>query len=135
MSVGSLDGGRVASAISPHLGVLGLAGGGVLAYTQVISNPIFYLILLGGTYTTVSRAMGWSGDEEAARAYRRMDGKDQAKFLVYYMATIAALLAAMQENNRKRKSPKEIQMESPSPHSPVWDWDVDGAFVLDEDEA
>ena len=43
LPIGSLDGGRVAGALSPYLLVAGLGAGGLLIYNGVISNPIFYL--------------------------------------------------------------------------------------------
>lgn len=46
--LGSMDGGRICGAISPYAGVVGLGMGGMMAYEGMVSNPIFYLILLGG---------------------------------------------------------------------------------------
>lgn len=43
-----MDGGRVAAAITPWLSVVGLASGGAMIYHGAISNPIFYLIMIGG---------------------------------------------------------------------------------------
>lgn len=55
LPVGVLDGGRIASALSPYAGVAGLGLGGALAYTGTISNPIFYLVLLAGGWETFQR--------------------------------------------------------------------------------
>jgi Zn-dependent protease len=59
MPVGSMDGGRVLSAVSPYFGVAGLVGGAGCIYYDLIGNPLFYLIMLGGTYSSVQRVMGW----------------------------------------------------------------------------
>ena len=59
MPVGMLDGGRVLSPISPYFGVAGLMGGAGCIYFNVIGNPIFYLIMMGGAYSSIQRIMGW----------------------------------------------------------------------------
>jgi Zn-dependent protease len=48
LPIGSMDGGRIAGALSPYAGVAGLGIGGLLAYSGEIHNPLFYLILLAG---------------------------------------------------------------------------------------
>ena len=55
LPVGSMDGGRIVGAISPYANVAGLGIGGMVAYTGVIGNPIFYLILMAGGYETFMR--------------------------------------------------------------------------------
>lgn len=49
------DGGRIAGALSPYAGVVGLGLGGMIAYSGMVLNPIFYLILLSGGYETFQR--------------------------------------------------------------------------------
>ena len=53
LPIGTMDGGRIGNAISPAIGVAGLVGGGALIYYNTIHNPIFYLIMLGGTWRVV----------------------------------------------------------------------------------
>lgn len=48
LPLGSMDGGRIAGALSPYAGVAGLGMGGALAYSGAVQNPLFYLILLAG---------------------------------------------------------------------------------------
>jgi Zn-dependent protease len=55
MPLGSMDGGRIAGALSPWAGVAGLGMGGTLAMSGAIQNPIFYLILLAGGWETFQR--------------------------------------------------------------------------------
>lgn len=109
-AVGSLDGGRITSAISPYFGYIGLAGGAGLIYADVISNPLFYLIMMGGTYSTVQRTMGWDSRDLPPRYYDISRGS-QATIFASYLAVIAALLAAMKMNNQKRKTPRQLERE------------------------
>ena len=105
--IGSMDGGRVLSAVSPWFGVGGLGLGGWMIYAGAIHNPIFYLVMFTGAYQTVTRLMGW--DDQPNRDYYKVSGKDQAKIVAGYVALIAALLAAMNENNKNRKTPKQLE--------------------------
>jgi Zn-dependent protease len=50
MPIGSMDGGRIAGALSPYASLAGIGMGGFLAYQGVVQNPLFYLILLAGGY-------------------------------------------------------------------------------------
>ena len=110
LPIGSLDGGRIGSAISPWIGVAGLAGGGALIYTSAISNPIFYLIMLSGTYTTTSRLLGWDKEEgDPQDDYHKTTRTQQTTLLTGYVALVAALLYAIKENDKLRKTPKELQ--------------------------
>jgi membrane-associated protease RseP (regulator of RpoE activity) len=111
LPIGSMDGGRIGNAISPMIGVAGLVGGGAMIYYNAITNPIFYLIMLGGTYSTVSRFMGWSNFEGQSKNYYNLPPRKQASLFAAYLALIAMLLAAMNENNKNRKSPKQLKQE------------------------
>lgn len=115
LPIGSMDGGRICGAISPSIGVIGLAGGGAMIYYGAVSNPIFYLIMMAGTYQTFSRFMGWGEESED---YYRISSVDQASLFAAYIALIGGLILAMRENNRSRKTPKQLQYEIDSP------WDV-----------
>ena len=128
LPIGSLDGGRICSAISPSIGVLGLAGGGALIYYGTISNPIFYLIMMAGTYQTTSRFMGW---EEAPEDYYKISYQNQGTLFGAYLALVAALLLAMKENNSRRKTPSQLRREAEYPHeteSVPWGGNEDGVY-------
>jgi Zn-dependent protease len=112
LPIGSLDGGRIANAISPSIGVLGLLGGGAMIYYGVVHNPIFYLIMLSGAYTTGTRFFG--GHEEP-KSYYKISGSRQASLLAAYLGLIAALIMAMHENNKRRKTPRQLQYERSTP--------------------
>ena len=49
LPIGSMDGGRIAGAISPYMQLAGLGAGGALIYAGVVHHPIFYLIMLAGS--------------------------------------------------------------------------------------
>lgn len=109
MPIGTLDGGRIGSAIHPAVNSLGLLGGGALIYYNAIHNPIFYLIMMGGTYTTVSRIFGW--DEETDEGYYKISPLKQGGLSLSYVALIASLILAMKENDKHRKTPRQLQHE------------------------
>ena len=128
LPIGSMDGGRICGAISPYIGVVGLSGGGAMIYYGVVSNPIFYLIMMAGTYQTFSRFMGW---EEESEDYYRISGVDQASLFAAYVALIGGLILAMRENNRSRKTPKQLQYEMDSPWEVLpepWQQNDDGVY-------
>jgi Zn-dependent protease len=58
LPIGSMDGGRMADCVSPYLGAAGVVGGAGLVYVGAVHNPIFYLILLSGGYTSAKRLFG-----------------------------------------------------------------------------
>jgi hypothetical protein len=55
LPIGSMDGGRILGACSPYAGVVGLGLGGGLIYYGQIYNPLFYLIMLAGGWSTFER--------------------------------------------------------------------------------
>ena len=59
LPIGSMDGGRIAGAIHPSLGALGVLAGGGLIYAGAVHNPIFYLILGTGAYSSGRRLLGY----------------------------------------------------------------------------
>lgn len=123
-----LDGGRIANAISPYLSGAGLLAGGAMAYSGAIGNPIFYLVLLAGGYDAVSRVLGWS---DRPRGYERMSRARQAMLFVGLVGLIGSLLLGMRLNDRKRKTPKQLQREKDYGgiyHEPApWDTANEGA--------
>ena len=112
LPVGSMDGGRVANAISPVVSGLGLCGGGLLAYQGSIANPIFYLILLSGAYGWTSRVMGWeeAQDGRSPNSYR-IGTRKQAMLTISYGGLVGLLLALMAANQKKKKTPKQLEHE------------------------
>lgn len=113
LPVGSMDGGRVANAISPVVSGLGLCGGAVLAFQGSIANPIFYLILLSGAYGWTSRVMGWEAAAQDGKSpsYYRIGTRKQALLTLSYGGLVAVLLALMAANQKKKKTPAQLQYE------------------------
>ena len=107
LPVGQMDGGRIANSISPYFGMTGLVGGWYLAYEGIIGNPIFYLILMMGTFEQGSQLLGY---KEVHQHYKLNYGR-QSTLAAAYVALIAALLAGMALNDVKRKTPKQIERE------------------------
>ena len=114
LPIGTLDGGRISSALSPWFNVAGLAAGGALIYTGAIGNPLFYLIMLSGGYTTASRFLGW-GDPPHPSYYRIKYG-ERVQIGLAYFGLIAALIMAMRENNKKRKTPRQLAAQEQQQH-------------------
>eukprot|EP00953_Heterococcus_sp_UTEX-ZZ885_P029358 15588-Heterococcus_DN1.PRE.2 len=82
LPIGDLDGGRIAKAINPLVNVAGLGIGGYMIYEGFI-DPSYYEIPL----------------------------HKKAGITAGYVALIAALLLAMRENNKRRKTPRQLQAE------------------------
>ena len=153
--IGSLDGGRIADAISPYIGAVGVLGGGALVYQGVISNPLFYLILAGGAYSSGKRLFygddvgpsnnnnnNNSGSDESegennyrAHDYYRIGPQKQALLLGGYGAVVVSLILAMKENNLHRRTPKQIQAARKEgwgdDERPPWEVD-NGELVYDD---
>ena len=87
--LGSLDGGRICGAVSPYAGLVGLGLGGTMAYNGMISNPIFYLILLGGGYETAMRL--WDPIGHAPANYYRITSGQRAAITAGYFGLVGAL--------------------------------------------
>lgn len=134
LPIGSLDGGRITNAVSPYFGVAGLAAGGAMIYADIIHNPIFYLIMLGGTYTTGMRVFGY--EEKENKDYYKIPRSEQTSILAGYVGLVMALLYAMKENNKKRKTPKQLQAEKENPYDEVfldpWDEGTNPDGVYDD---
>jgi hypothetical protein len=133
-AVGSLDGGRITSAVSPYFGIVGLAGGAGLIYMGAITNPIFYLIMMGGAYSTGQRVMGWD-TRELPPGYYNMSRGSQLSIFASYLAVIAALLAAMKINNQMRKTPRQLEREATRGQSLYYEndrYELDDGNVYDD---
>jgi len=105
LPIGSLDGGRVANAIHPAIGALGVAGGASLIYTGAITNPIFYLIMASGTFTTGKRLLGY---DIVPPSFYEMPFSNKFAITSSYLGLIGALLAAQELNTRRKKSPRQL---------------------------
>lgn len=110
LPLGQLDGGRVSNAISKHLLLLGLGSGTYMALTGVISNPLFYIILISGAFSTYSRYFG--GDSQPHPSYFRINNNERILWSLAYFGLIAALIVGMQINREKLKSVKILRKET-----------------------
>jgi Zn-dependent protease len=108
LPVGVLDGGRIASALSPYAGVAGLGLGGTLAYTGMISNPIFYLVLLAGGWETFHR---FYNPNKLPPNYYKITNAQRMAITGGYFGLIGALLAAMAINQKSQKPPEVLIRE------------------------
>lgn len=107
LPIGSLDGGRVADALSPALPPLGLLGGCGLVYYGVVANPIFYLILIMGGLQVGSRVLGI----DEPKPWKRLHGPKMWIAASAYAGLVASLIVAMGLNNYGRKSPNQLRAE------------------------
>jgi len=116
LPIGSLDGGRISSAISPWFNVAGIGCGGALVYYDMVHNPLFYIILLSGTWTTGSRLFKHykygNMDPEKPWGYFNIPTDKKLKITSYYFGLIALLIYGMYENNKSRKSPVQLDREA-----------------------
>jgi Zn-dependent protease len=108
--LGSMDGGRICGAISPYAGVVGLGMGGLMAYEGMVTNPIFYLILLGGGYETFMRFYDPLG--HAPPNYYRITSGQRAAITGGYFGLAGALFAAMAWNRQFMMTPEQLQRKS-----------------------
>ncbi|KAK3282905.1 hypothetical protein CYMTET_9375 [Cymbomonas tetramitiformis] len=109
LPIGSLDGGRVAGAVSKWTLVGGLAAGSGLLLSGIVSNPIFYLVMLMGSYTTYTRFTG----EVVASGFYNIPAARKAQLSVMYIGLVGYLLAGMEVNDINRLLPQEIQADAP----------------------
>jgi len=109
LPIGQLDGGRIGGAVSPWFLVAGMTGGGFMIYNGMIHNPIFYLIMLSGAFTTYDRFLG-SGTHES---YHRIPFGQKARIGAGYIGLIVALLVAMAWNQNHKKSLHQLHEEQP----------------------
>lgn len=85
---------------------MGIGAGGFMVYNGFIANPLIYLILGAGTYSTARRVLGYHDYHES---YYKIGGEKKAAITVGYIGLIGALLVAMKKNNERRKTPKQLQ--------------------------
>lgn len=108
LPLGSMDGGRIAGALSPYMSVAGVAMGSGLAYTGAIQNPIFYLILLSGGYQTFQR---FYNPGAMPPNYYAITPMQRAALGLGYIGLISSLALAMDLNGRYKKSPEVLKRE------------------------
>jgi hypothetical protein len=113
MPIGTLDGGRVAGALSKYFLLSGLGIAGLCIYTGALSSPLFYLIALAASYSTAKRFFpNWLGAvEDLPLNYYNINNHQRLAVSVAYLGLIIALLAAMEVNRRYKKSPRQIMSE------------------------
>lgn len=92
-------------ALSPYVGVAGTGVGGYIAYNGLVGNPLFYLIWLAGAYDTFQRF--YDPSHLPPNFYNITFGQ-RAALTAGYFGLVAALLLAMEANQRQRKSPEQI---------------------------
>ena len=109
LPLGSMDGGRIAGALSPWMNVAGLAGGVGLAYTGAIHNPVFYLILLAGGYETFMKF--YDPAAYLSPNYYKITPGQRAAIGLGYVGLIGSLALAMDINERYKKSPEQLIRE------------------------
>ena len=133
LPLGMLDGGRICGALSPWAGVVGLGLGGGLIYAGAISNPIFYLIMMGGGWTTFQRF--YRPDETLPPNYYAITPRQRTAITAGYFGLVAALLGVMGANAEFKKPPEVIRQEMEA-NEYVWteeefsDTSADGAEAM-----
>jgi Zn-dependent protease len=108
MPLGSMDGGRIAGALSPWSHVVGLGMGGTLAFSGAIHNPIFFLILLGGGYETYQRFFNPGAIPPGFYAITPIQ---RAAIGLGYVGLVGGLALAMDVNERYKKPPEVLIRE------------------------
>ncbi|KAL3944312.1 MAG: hypothetical protein SGBAC_001605 [Bacillariaceae sp.] len=106
--LGSMDGGRIAGALSPWAHVAGLGIGGTLAASGAIHNPIFYLILLSGGWETYQR---FYNKGAIPPGYYAITPMQRAAIGLGYIGLVGGLALAMDVNERFKKPPEVLMRE------------------------
>ena len=110
LPLGSMDGGRIAGALSPYAGVAGVGMGAGLAYTGVVQNPVFYLLLLSGAYQSFQRLYGGPGSAMPPGYYAITPAR-RLGLGIGYATLVGGLALAMDANGRSKKSPEALARE------------------------
>lgn len=108
LPIGSMDGGRIAGALSKWVGVGGIGFGSYLAVTGVVQNPLFYLILLSGGYETFQR---FYNPYHLPPNFYKISTTQRVTLTTSYVGLIVSLLIAMDINQRYRKPPEVLIRE------------------------
>lgn len=111
LPIGMMDGGRICNAISPYSGILGLGLGGGLIYYDMVQNPIFYLIMLSGAWSTFSR---FYYPDKTPADYFKITRMEKSMVTLGYFSLVGFLIAAVSFNSdrfKRSKSPKLLEQE------------------------
>ena len=108
LPIGMMDGGRICGAVSPYAGVVGLGIGGTMVYNGMVSNPIFYLILLAGGWETFQK---FYNPQRIPPNYYAISGAQRAGITGGYFALVAALFTAMSVSSAMKKTPEQLRRE------------------------
>jgi hypothetical protein len=85
-------------------------------YSGLVHNPLFFIILLSGTWTTGSRLYSHyrygKMDTDKPYGYYDIPSAQRLKISAYYFGLIALLVFAMYQNNKFKKSPRQLKGES-----------------------
>jgi hypothetical protein len=79
-----------------------------LAYSGIVQNPIFYLVLLAGGWETFQR---FSNPAATPRNYYRISLMSRATLTGGYFGLVGTLFAAMALNNEFKKPPEVLEQE------------------------
>ena len=107
LPLGSMDGGRIAGACSKWTGVVGLTGGAGLIYAGAVSNPLFYIIMLAGGWSTFQRFYDPTGGMPPG--FYNITPMQRGIIGAGYFGLIGAILAGMSMNAVNKKSPEQIK--------------------------
>jgi len=122
LPLGSMDGGRIAGALSPYAGLVGVGAGGWLAYSGAVQNPLFFLILLSGGYQTARRLWDPAGYSTSMPPnYHAISWAQRAAIGLGYAGLVGGLALAMDWNGRYKKSPEVLRREQLESSEPTWD--------------
>eukprot|EP00939_MAST-03C_sp_MAST-3C-sp1_P004586 g4586.t1 len=108
LPIGSMDGGRIANAISKYSLIAGLGIGGGVIYSGAISNPIFYLIVAASAFETYQRFFG-SKAGSLPPSYYKISGGQRVALGASYVGLIAFLVMSMHLNSKRKLSTWELE--------------------------
>ena len=110
MPLGSMDGGRITGALSPYAGIVGLGMGGSLIAAGVIANPIIYLVMLAGGWSTFQRFYDPAGHQPSPNYYK-ITPTQRGILGGCYFGLIGVMVAGMAVNGVNKKPPEEIRRQ------------------------
>jgi hypothetical protein len=116
MPIGTMDGGRIASAISKNILLGGLGIGALLIVNGVIHNPIFYLIVGGSAISTYQRFFG-EGESGLPPSYHDITTGQRVTLGAGYVGLIALMLMGMYANKKRKVAPEDLKLYHDDPLS------------------
>jgi Zn-dependent protease len=108
LPIGQLDGGRIANVLSKWLLLGGFGLGLMILFSGVVSNPLFYLIMIFAGYSTFSRFAGWN----VPPYLTSIPSSLKIKILGAYLGSIITLLYFLNLNSKYLKPPNKLRSES-----------------------